>query len=307
MYLNLDELKQYSDLYAESATISETTANYLVSEFAQVGMQTTQGFADGMDADAPAAKIQEVGKAVVDALKDTLGVHSPSEVMEEVGQFLNAGMSLGISETAEGPESPITQMMLVANAIIKSAKERLSRQKWHSFGENVVLGLADGINDKKSVAVDAAKDLARAVEAAAKEEAGINSPSKVFMDMGRNMDAGLALGLLQYASMVTSASQWIASDTVKHANGAISAIYGNYNSLFSGRPTITPGVDLSEVVAGARAANAMFGQARAYQMGYASGGGSYSNVSNGYNVTINAPTGNGRDIARAFEEYIVRR
>lgn len=69
--------------------------------------------------------------------------------------------------------------------------------KWAAAGADMVAGLASGIRGGLSSVVSAAVDVAAAAINAALGALGINSPSKVFMEIGEGINEGLALGIKQ--------------------------------------------------------------------------------------------------------------
>lgn len=64
-------------------------------------------------------------------------------------------------------------------------------------GKDIIKGLINGIKSMASAAVNAAKGVVQDALSAAKNLLGISSPSKVFMQIGRDTVAGLAKGLMQ--------------------------------------------------------------------------------------------------------------
>jgi phage-related protein len=73
-----------------------------------------------------------------------------------------------------------------------------------SAGGDIVAGLAQGIRDKASDAINAAKNLAGGVKDAVAGALSIFSPSRVMREFGRYVSQGLALGMIDRAGDVTS-------------------------------------------------------------------------------------------------------
>lgn len=83
------------------------------------GQQLVQGFINGMGdmIGAAVAKAREFASRVKNAVTDFLGIHSPSKVMHEVGQFTGQGF-------ADGLESQKEKITNVAADIAKSVKDQ---------------------------------------------------------------------------------------------------------------------------------------------------------------------------------------
>lgn len=76
-----------------------------------------------------------------------------------------------------------------------------------TLGENLMTGLKDGIINKALEVVAAVVAAVNDAVAAAKAAVGIDSPSKVFMEMGQNTMKGMALGVAQLSPIVQAQMQ----------------------------------------------------------------------------------------------------
>jgi phage-related protein len=65
----------------------------------------------------------------------------------------------------------------------------------YSVGQDIVRGLGNGLSSMLGWIKDKAKEIAKGAVDAAKNFLGINSPSRVFMEIGHNVGAGFAVGL----------------------------------------------------------------------------------------------------------------
>ena len=88
-----------------------------------------------------------------------------------------------------------------------------------SAGGDIIRGLINGIKALAGEAADAAKDVVRGAIDAAKGALHIGSPSRVFMEMGRNISQGLALGISQSAGLAARASAGLAAGTLGAGGG----------------------------------------------------------------------------------------
>jgi hypothetical protein len=90
-------------------------------------------------------------------------------------------------------------------------------------GRALVQGLIGGIGSLIGSAIAKAKELASSVANAAKSALGINSPSKVFFDIGDNVGQGLANGIGGQTENVVS--------TIKEILQAVKDVFGNASGL----------------------------------------------------------------------------
>ena len=91
-------------------------------------------------------------------------------------------------------------------------------------GQNVSLGLSEGILDKAGVLEDTVRRLAKeAIIGAAKDELGIRSPSKEGEQIGKFFDEGIAQGVERNESTVISANLKMISDLEARSQSAAAA------------------------------------------------------------------------------------
>lgn len=93
---------------------------------------------------------------------------------------------------------------------------------WLSLGGNIVKGIAQGILNGAGAIVDAAKGAAMSAFNAAKNALGIHSPSRLFRDeIGRQIDAGIALGVDDNLDMISKAMNSAATASMDSYNVAV--------------------------------------------------------------------------------------
>lgn len=78
--------------------------------------------------------------------------------------------------------------------------------KLFSAGQDLIRGFLDGIKDMAGNVARAASEVVGKAITAAKEKLRINSPSKVFMEIGGSTGEGMALGIRNSGGMVTKAT-----------------------------------------------------------------------------------------------------
>lgn len=121
---------------------------------------------------------------------------------------------------------------------------------WATAGNWLTLGLAKGILDGKSEAINAAIEVAGEALKAAQNKLKIASPSKVMYGFGRYFDLGFANGILDYADTVAKASENIATQAISTAQIIAENIAATMDEDFEYQPTIRPVLDMDEVDSG---------------------------------------------------------
>ena len=113
-----------------------------------------------------------------------------------IAQFNSAGILL-MTSFVNGLKSMSSNVLSVVRLTLSSAASSI-RGYYNSFynaGSYVASGLAAGIRAGTSNAVAAARSMASQVTAAAKTNLNINSPSKVFMSIGKSVGEGFEKGI----------------------------------------------------------------------------------------------------------------
>lgn len=121
-----------------------------------------------------------------------------------IGRFVINGISNGVRALASSIPDTLRN-------IGRNAWNAFNNIDWGGIGWNIVRGIANGIWDGADRIVRAAKDVAKQALNAAKSFLGIHSPSRVFQDeVGLQMDAGQAKGIIKNADMVEDAAEEVA-------------------------------------------------------------------------------------------------
>jgi TP901 family phage tail tape measure protein len=87
------------------------------------------------------------------------------------------------------------------------------------LGRNIIRGMVDGIASMGSMLMDKAKEVVKGAVDAAKSFLGINSPSKLFMELGGFTGEGFAIGLENTSSDVANSAGIMASAPLDVVNG----------------------------------------------------------------------------------------
>ena len=157
--------------------------------------------------------------------KVTSGINSmvkncTSAITNKAGDFKNAGNQC-MTRLVDAIKSKASSVSsTVKNAISQAVSAvRSYYSSMYSAGSYVASGLAAGIRAGTPSAVSAARSMASQVEQAARTNLQINSPSKVFMDIGRGVGEGLEKGIADknQTSRVLNATVGLAGDVISSA------------------------------------------------------------------------------------------
>ena len=162
--------------------------------------------------DSPAWK--EIGKKIdlsdgIDALEvdDLVAGMDPYTLYEAMGQLVN-DLASAIDDNRAAAEA-------AAEDLAEGTEEAADNIDSETIGENVSIGLANGINEKADVALDAAGALAANVAALIGRVLEIKSPSKVTERMGAFVGEGFALGIESEADRVSRAVDRMVAATTR--------------------------------------------------------------------------------------------
>jgi hypothetical protein len=122
-------------------------------------------------------------------------------------------------------------------------------------GENISNGIALGIANATNVVEAAARAVVVAAKNAANAEAEINSPSRVFAEIGSYMSRGMAVGFMDEQRTVEKASEGVTENVINIAEQAMADFAALMSQEIDSNPTITPVLDLTNITAGSDAIN----------------------------------------------------
>lgn len=261
--MTAEELQQANQLWAQSLVLPKQVASQVAGAFNGIGQNIMAGEAAGI----ASGKSQAINEAVsaqndiTNQSKDAVGVQSPSTVFAEIGKFLMQGLANGIK--AHGGEAT-TQVKKICAEILSSARSQLNYGTFYSIGMNVVLGLAEGLNNEEvNKKLNAAiTSLSLKMQEITTKLNQIHSPSRVYYGYGKNIVEGLANGIRDYTKDAVSSIEdlsIISLDTMKETISGIAQMLDDEVD----NPIITPVLDLSNVQAGARTLNNMFSATQA--------------------------------------------
>ena len=181
--------------------------------------------------------------------------------------------------------------------LITAVKNKLSSEtlssNFETYGKNVAIGLANGIDANASSAVAAAERMASAVSLATKNGLYEESPSKLTKLYGKYWDEGLAIGIDENTGSVVRSVNTLSDEVISSTKSIITNIKNVLDTDMDFEPTIRPVVDTSDVEEKSKQINKMLSvdtkTANKASMSFnASDLSLLRNVSSAFNFTANA-------------------
>lgn len=231
---------------------AKKTAKTAKSEFKSAGEDMVKGLADGIKGSS--AVKDGITKVVDDAVNKA---KNASSKFTSAGKEWSNKLAQGIKSGSSGVNSAIAS---VINSAVSKAKSGSGQMR--SAGASMMDGFAAGIRSRAASAAAAAAAAVSQAISAAKSRLQINSPSKVFMQIGKWTVMGMEKGLDNNAYRVSRSATNMADSAIRAMQNGISMIANAVNDNIDVNPTIRPVLDLSNVEAGARSLNGMLGSSQ---------------------------------------------
>ena len=213
-----------------------------------------------------------------------------SSKLASVGADIITVLIKGMQSKLPAVKSSIISALSAAINVVKTTVS-----KFESAGSYLADGLANGISANSYKAVAKAKAMAEEAVKAVREELKINSPSKVFREIGSGIPEGFAMGIGMLSGDVKDSVTNMTSTAVKATKSTMSTVLDALSADIDAQPTIRPVIDLTDVQTGANALNSMFNGVQTI--------GVRSNL-NAINSAINAKLQNGSndDVISAIDK-----
>ena len=231
---------------------AKKTAKTAKSEFKSAGEGMVKGLADGIKSSS--AVKDGITKLVDDAVNKA---KNASSKFTSAGKEWMSKLASGIKSGSGGVNSAVAS---VINSAVSKAKSGSGQMR--SAGASMMDGFAAGIRSRAAAAATAAASAVAQAISAAKSKLKINSPSKVFMEIGKWTVMGMEKGLDNNAYRVSRSATNMADGAIAAMQNSISMIANAVNDNIDAQPTIRPVLDLSNVEAGARSLNGMLGDSQ---------------------------------------------
>lgn len=105
-------------------------------------------------------------------------------------------------------------------------------ERMAEFGRNIVEGLRLGILEKWEEFKETLTELVDWMPNWVKERLDIQSPSRVFAEIGRQIGAGLAMGIRESTGMVSAALSILSGNATSEMKNSVNSILGSLGTLF---------------------------------------------------------------------------
>jgi len=235
-------------------TISATGIQSVVDALNEIGKISLEKIASSFTNDVTATNAIVT---MITKMKNTIVAQTSITVdtFKQFGTDLTEGIKKGIeSGTSTNVESAISSMI---TAIKNKLSSETISSNFESYGRNVAIGLANGIDAEADTAVKAAEKMAAAVAAATKKGLDEESPSKLTKLYGRYWDEGLAIGIEQGTSGVVRSVDTLSDSVIASTRNIITSISNILDTDMDFEPTIRPVVDTSDISEKSREINRM--------------------------------------------------
>lgn len=225
-----------------------TSAKGKATQFLSAGRQWATSIGSGIKG----------GVGTVTGAISSLVSNAVNKARSAASQFMSAARQW-VSRLASGIRSGAGQAAGAVRSCVSSAVSaaRSGAGQFVSAGRSMIQGLISGIRSAAASVASAARSVVQGAINAAKSALKINSPSKVFIEIGKFTGEGFVVGMDRKADAVANSAANLADSAISNVRNSISRIANAVNDNIDAQPTIRPVLDLSNVEAGARSLNGM--------------------------------------------------
>lgn len=184
----------------------------------------------------------ELGEALVEGVEDT----------EDEANKVGEDMSM---ETIMGYLGNLSESGDAGTTLGNEAGSGFSEVDFDSIGSNGGLGLIRGLLSRVSDAKSAGASLGNAAAEGARSALDVQSPSRVFMRIGRFVGEGFCIGMNQMLSGIADSADNMGETAIESITNSMELISNFISSDINTSPIITPVLDLSAIKDGKNAIN----------------------------------------------------
>lgn len=227
----------------------------VISSGIDMALSFIEGVAQGLldNQDRIAAAVTNLVNALIQTFISILTGWGKTDIVQAAKDFI-MGM-------VEGIEAKWTAVKEAVKGAVDKAKGAVANagSKLLQAGKDLIQGFINGIASKAWAVISKATEVVGGAVTAVKNFLGINSPSRVFMEIGKYTAQGMSIGLDKYAYLAEDSASGLAENVVNNVKNPLSNIAKLVDGDIDVNPTITPVMDLTNVEQGARRLSDMIG------------------------------------------------
>ncbi|MGM0189690.1 tape measure protein [Enterococcus sp. AZ147] len=164
-------------------------------------------------------------------------VNMTDEEMKQYEEALERGAKAGMTgvavETGLGIDEVGETLGIFASEMPKTLREKMEAEM-PGVGAAIPDGMKIGIEEGKEGCVDAAREMMKQLIQASKDEAGVNSPSRVYKEMGGHLIDGLVLGIDGKQSNAVTAMQKVLQAMQKTVDAESKSMATSFDQIVTG-------------------------------------------------------------------------
>ena len=207
---------------------------------------------DGIVAEFDLNKMEDAGASLVEATDEGAAAAVNSSSLEETGRTAGGHYASGVNSKAD--DAKRASSYLASESAVGATHDGGGH---YAAGQYAGEGFISGLNSKLAAVRAKAAEMAGISASAAKAKLLIQSPSRVFMEIGGYVGEGFAIGIEHMADRVAGASVGVADGAISAASSLTRRLASRMESA-DFQPTIRPVLDLTNVEEGAGAVNGLF-------------------------------------------------
>ena len=198
-----DLLTMAGDLVIDFCNALMENAPQLLQEGVTLVVSLVQGIAEGLPEIATKAG-ELIGKFV-------------EMFLTNLPQILELGIKL-TGELAVGLIKAIPKVLEAVLNLAKAIIEKFKSMDWKTIGQNIIMGVGEGLKAFVSMVVTAAKECAQKIIDAFKNFFGIHSPSTKMMELAKDLIQGLINGIKNMAASAASTMLQLSKSLIEKLN-----------------------------------------------------------------------------------------
>lgn len=157
-------------------------------EINTVGENIVSGLLKGITRSCLPAPLQtalDCFNTITDIVKKIFGIHSPSTVFAEIGDNIVAGLINGITGKFTDCKNKVLEWANKVNEWFSGTSfGKICKETWETHGQNIITGFKDKIGNLYSTCKNNIESWGSSIISWFKDKLDINSPSRVFRQLG---------------------------------------------------------------------------------------------------------------------------